>query len=78
MPQVRIEPEILQYLGKNYNLWHVSIPMLEDHVQLFPQNDRYILALQELYSGLMESDMQMGLNRLVTKSPEMRSLYTFA
>jgi hypothetical protein len=78
MPQVRIEPEILQYLGKNYNLWHVSIPMLEDHVQLFPQNDRYVLALQELYSGLMESDMQMGLNRLVTKSPEMRSLYTFA
>lgn len=31
-PQVRIEPEVLQYMGKHFNLWHVSIPLLEDHV----------------------------------------------
>jgi hypothetical protein len=49
---VRIEPEILQYLGKHFNLWHVSIPQLEDHVQLYKDNERYIHALQELYSGL--------------------------
>jgi len=35
-PQVRVEPEILQFMAKNFNLWHVAIPMLEDHVQLFP------------------------------------------
>jgi hypothetical protein len=35
-PQVRIEPEILQYMAKNFNLWHLAIPMLEDHIQLFP------------------------------------------
>ena len=29
-PQVRLEPEILQYMGKHFNLWHVSIPLLED------------------------------------------------
>lgn len=52
--------------------------MLEDHVQMFPQNERYVFALQELYSGLMEEDLSMGLSRLTTKSPEMRSLYTYA
>ncbi len=31
-PQVRVEPEILQFMAKNFNLWHVAIPMLEDHV----------------------------------------------
>jgi len=25
-PQVRIEPETLQYLGKHFNMWHVAIP----------------------------------------------------
>jgi hypothetical protein len=77
-PQVRIEPEILQFMGKNFNLWHLAIPMLEDHISLFPQNERYFFALQELYSQLMEEDLTSGLSRLTTKSPEMRSLYTFA
>jgi hypothetical protein len=44
-PQVRVEPEVLQYMAKNFNLWHIAIPMLEDHVQLFPQNERYVFAL---------------------------------
>ena len=77
-PQVRVEPEVLQYMAKHFNLWHLAIPMLEDHVQLFPQNERYVFALQELYQGLMEEDLSMGLCRLTTKSPEMRSLYTYA
>ena len=59
-PQVRIEPEILQYMGKHFNLWHVSIPLLEDHVQLYDQNERYVHALQELYSGLMETPPLLG------------------
>lgn len=77
-PQVRIEPEILQYMGKHFNLWHVSIPLLEDHVQLYDQNERYVHALQELYSGLMEEDLSVGLSRIVTRSPEMRSMYTYS
>ena len=44
-PQVRLEPEILQYMAKHFNLWHVSIPMLEDHVQLYDNNERYVHAL---------------------------------
>jgi hypothetical protein len=76
-PQVRVEPEILQFMAKNFNLWHVAIPMLEDHVQLFPQNERYVFALQELYSNLMEEDYSAGLSRITTKSKEMRSLFSF-
>lgn len=73
-PQVRIEPEILQYLAKHFNLWHVCIPQLEDHVLLFPGNERYVHSLQELYERLMEEDLSAGLHRIVTKSSEMRTL----
>jgi hypothetical protein len=65
-------------MAKHFNLWHLAIPMLEDHVYLFPQNERYVFALQELYNGLLEEDLSTGLSRITTKSPEMRSLYTFA
>jgi hypothetical protein len=77
-PAVRIEPEVLQYLGKHFNLWHVSIPQLEDHTLLYSKNERYIHALQELYGGLMEEDYSIGLSRLMTTSPEMRTMYTMA
>ena len=75
---MRLEPEILQYMGKHFNMWHIAIPQLENHVMLYNKNERYVHALQELYGGLMEEDMQAGLSRIVTKSPEMRSMYTFA
>lgn len=77
-PQVRIEPEVLQYMGKHFNLWHVSIPLLEDQVQLFKNNERYVHALQELYNGLMEEDLSVGLSRMVTRSSEMRSMFTYS
>ena len=44
-------------MAKHFNLWHLAIPMLEDHVYLFPQNERYVFALQELYNGLLEEDL---------------------
>lgn len=65
-------------MAKNFNLWHIAIPMLEDHVQLFPSNERYVFALQELYDTLMEEDYNAGLSRLVTKSREMRSMVSLA
>jgi len=54
---VRIEPEVLQYLGKNFNLWHVAIPSLEENIFSWPSNERVFHALNELYSGLMEEDL---------------------
>lgn len=38
-------PELLQYMAKELNLWHVVIPMLENHIVLYPKNERYINAL---------------------------------
>jgi hypothetical protein len=73
-PQVRIEPEVLQYLGKHFNLWHVAIPALEDNVATWPANERVFHSLWELYDGLMEEDLQSGLSRVCTKSAEMRSM----
>ena len=44
---------------------------------MFPKNERYIHALNELYAGLMEEDFQAGLSRLTTESEEMRTLITY-
>jgi hypothetical protein len=74
---VRIEPEVLQYLGKQLNLWHVSIPMLENHLVVFPRNERYIFALNELYSKLIEEDYIAGLRRTVTDLPETRTIISY-
>ena len=69
---------MLQYMGKHFKLWHVALPLLESHtVEMFLDNERYVHALNELYRGLMEEDMQAGLRRLCTESPEMRTLITF-
>ncbi|MFO0118361.1 MAG: hypothetical protein ACK521_12385 [bacterium] len=54
----------------------MCIPQLEDHVLLFPNNERYVHSLSELYDRLMEEDYSAGLHRIVTKSPEMRTLIT--
>jgi len=44
---------------------------------MFIGNERYVHALNELYRGLMEEDMQAGLRRLSTESPEMRTMITY-
>eukprot|EP00347_Sterkiella_histriomuscorum_P010775 403374964 len=76
-PQIRIEPEVLQYLGKNLNLWHVSIPILENHINLYPTNERYIFSLNEMYSKLAEDDYIAGLRRVVTEAKETRSIVSY-
>jgi len=52
--------------------------MLENHIELFPRNERYVHALNELYSKLLEEDYQAGLRRFVTESPEMRTMITYS
>ena len=47
-------------------------------MQLYGNNERYVHALQELYQGLMEEDLSVGLSRMSTKSLEMRSMYTYS
>ena len=64
-------------LGKNLNLWHVAIPILENHVTLYPSNERYFFALNELYAKLVEEDYIAGLRRMVTDSEETRTMVSF-
>ena len=35
-PQPKIPSELIRFLGKTYNAWHIAIPLLESHVMLFP------------------------------------------
>ena len=36
-PQPKIPSELIKFLGKTFNAWHIAIPLLESHVMLFPQ-----------------------------------------
>jgi hypothetical protein len=65
-------------LGKNLNLWHVTIPILENHITLYPDNERYVFSLNELYSKIAEEDYIAGLRRMVTDAPETRSVVSYA
>lgn len=60
-PQPKIPPELIKYLGKTYNAWHIAIPLLESHVVIFPEETRCFDALAELYNLLSETDMMFGL-----------------
>lgn len=68
---------MLQYLGKQLNLWHVSIPILENHLVVYPQNERYIFALNELYNKLIDEDYIAGLRRQVASCPETRTIVSY-
>jgi hypothetical protein len=48
-PQPKIPPELIKFLGKSFNAWHIAIPLLESHVIIFPDEGRCFDALAELY-----------------------------
>jgi hypothetical protein len=75
-PQIRLAPELLQFMAKDLNLWHVAIPTLENHLALCPRNERYVMALAEVYTRLHEEDYLAGLRRSVTESEETRTIVT--
>ncbi|KAL0020642.1 hypothetical protein WJX79_010395 [Trebouxia sp. C0005] len=60
-PQPKLPSELIKFLGKTYNAWHIAIPLLESHVVLFPHETRCFDALAELYSHLSEDDILYGL-----------------
>ena len=64
-------------MGKHLNLWHVAIPILENHLVLFPQNERYLFALNELYNKLIEEDYIAGLRRCVTDCAETKTIISY-
>jgi hypothetical protein len=69
---------MLQLMGKTYNLWHVVLPILENQVVFFPENERYHFAMAELLDKLAEPDYLAGLRRSVTVSSETRAMISYA
>lgn len=59
-------------------MWHVAIPIIENQITLFPENERYFFALSELYEKLSETDYIAGLRRNMTQSAETRSMVSYA
>ena len=35
-PQPKIPSELIKFLGKTFNCWHIALPLLETHIMLFP------------------------------------------
>ncbi|GFR40173.1 hypothetical protein Agub_g730, partial [Astrephomene gubernaculifera] len=62
-PQPKIPPELIKFLGKNFNAWHIAIPLLESHVCIFPDESRCFDSLAELYRLVREDDLLAGLWR---------------
>ncbi|KAJ7564762.1 hypothetical protein O6H91_02G032300 [Diphasiastrum complanatum] len=72
-PQPKIPSEVIKFLGKTYNAWHIAISLLESHVMLFPQETRCFDALAELYRLLNEEDVRYGLWKRRTITAETRA-----
>ena len=72
-PQPKIPSELIKFLGKTYNAWHIAIPLLESHVMLFPQETRCFDSLSELYRQLNEFDMLAGLWKKRCTVPETKN-----
>ncbi|KAK9855808.1 hypothetical protein WJX84_006870 [Apatococcus fuscideae] len=73
-PQPKIPSELIKFLGKTFNAWHIAIPLLESHVMLFPHEMRCFDALAELYTHLGEEDVLAGLWKRKSAAHETREL----
>ncbi|KAK8653078.1 hypothetical protein V6N13_127093 [Hibiscus sabdariffa] len=60
-PQPRMPSELIKYIGKTYNAWHIALALLESHVMLFMNDTKCSESLAELYRLLNEEDMRCGL-----------------
>lgn len=69
---------MLQLMAKTFNLWHVALPIIENQMTIYPENERYFFAMNELYEKLAESDYIAGIRRQVTQSRETRAMISYA
>ncbi|XP_058091042.1 uncharacterized protein LOC131237348 isoform X3 [Magnolia sinica] len=72
-PQPRMPSELIKYIGKTYNAWHISLALLESHVMLFMNDTKCSESLAELYRLLNEEDMRCGLWKKRSISAETRA-----
>ncbi|XP_057972938.1 transcription-associated protein 1-like isoform X2 [Malania oleifera] len=72
-PQPRMPSELIKYIGKTYNAWHISLALLESHVMLFMNDTKCSESLAELYRLLNEEDMRCGLWKKRSITAETRA-----
>ncbi|KAL3525275.1 hypothetical protein ACH5RR_013647 [Cinchona calisaya] len=72
-PQPRMPSELIKYIGKTYNAWHIALALLESHVMLFLSDTKCSESLAELYRLLNEEDMRCGLWKKRSVTAETRS-----
>lgn len=72
-PQPRMPSELIKYIGKTYNAWHISLALLETHVMLFMNDTKCSESLAELYRLLNEEDMRCGLWKKRSITAETRA-----
>jgi transformation/transcription domain-associated protein len=60
-PRPKIPSQLIKFLGKTYNAWHIAVSLLESHVMLFPHETSCSEELAELYRMLNEEDLRYGL-----------------
>ncbi|KAL6498032.1 hypothetical protein OROGR_028429 [Orobanche gracilis] len=72
-PQPRMPSELIKYIGKTYNAWHIALGLLESHVMLFLNDTKCSESLAELYRLLNEDDMRCGLWMKRSITAETRS-----
>ncbi|KAJ8545743.1 hypothetical protein K7X08_018326 [Anisodus acutangulus] len=72
-PQPRMPSELIKYIGKTYNAWHIALSLLESHVMLFLNDTKCSESLAELYRLLNEEDMRCGLWKKRSITAETRA-----
>ncbi|KAK8962950.1 hypothetical protein KSP40_PGU020559 [Platanthera guangdongensis] len=72
-PQPRLPSEVIKYIGKTYNAWHISLALLESHVMLFMNDPKCAESLAELYRLLNEEDIRCGLWKRRSITAETRA-----
>lgn len=72
-PQPRMPSELIKYIGKTYNAWHIALALLESHVVLFTNEAKCSESLAELYRLLNEEDMRCGLWKKKSITAETRA-----
>ncbi|CAA2966750.1 transformation transcription domain-associated -like isoform X2 [Olea europaea subsp. europaea] len=72
-PQPRMPSELIKYIGKTYNAWHIALTLLESRVMLSLNDMKCSESLAELYRLLNEEDMRCGLWKKRTITAETRS-----
>ncbi|KAJ3373226.1 hypothetical protein HDU91_000939 [Kappamyces sp. JEL0680] len=88
-PSIQLPPQLIKYLGKTYNAWHIALELLQNTIADLrlssvgsskddeKYRDVFMDALADLYSDLGEDDYFAGLWRRRCLIPETNAAISF-